>query len=119
MFFLGWGLPVAEAMAMSLPVVVPNHTGLTAFCTPENSYLVPVNLNIKDKIGFYKVSPSLFGDKMRKVYNDSLYNPRYLAKVGETAREDMIKYYSPTRVVSLIAARINHLAYEKRKERLS
>ena len=23
----GWGLPVAEAMSMALPVVVPNHTG--------------------------------------------------------------------------------------------
>ena len=23
----GWGLPVAEAMSMTLPVIVPNHTG--------------------------------------------------------------------------------------------
>ena len=107
----GWGLPVAEAMAMSLPVVVPNHTGLSAFCTHDNSYLVPVEQNKKDKIGFYKISSRLFRDQMRKVYNDSLHNPRYLARVGERAREDMMKYYSPTRVVSLIAERINYLAY--------
>ena len=34
----GWGLPVAEAMAMGLPVIVTNYSGPAAYATEENSY---------------------------------------------------------------------------------
>ena len=52
---------------MALPVVVPNHTGLMAFCSPENSYLVPVNHKKKDKIGFHVIEPGDFASEMRRV----------------------------------------------------
>lgn len=37
----GFGLPIAEAMACSLPVIVTNHGAALDFCDPINAYLVP------------------------------------------------------------------------------
>ena len=34
----GWGLPIVEAMAMELPVIVTNHSGPTEYLTNENSF---------------------------------------------------------------------------------
>jgi glycosyltransferase involved in cell wall biosynthesis len=38
----GWGIPVAEAMAMGLPVIVTNYSGPTEYANEENAYLLPV-----------------------------------------------------------------------------
>jgi glycosyltransferase involved in cell wall biosynthesis len=38
----GWGLPIAEAMAMELPVLVTNYSGPAAFCSEDTAYLIPV-----------------------------------------------------------------------------
>ncbi len=37
----GFGLPIAEAMASELPVIVTGHGAALDFCTPDNAYLVP------------------------------------------------------------------------------
>ena len=34
----GWGLPVVEAMAMALPVIVTNTSGCSQYLTQENSF---------------------------------------------------------------------------------
>ena len=34
----GWGLPIVEAMAMELPVIVTNHSGPTEYLTDANSF---------------------------------------------------------------------------------
>lgn len=38
----GWGLPIAEAMSMGLPVIVTNFSGPTEYLTKANSFLVSV-----------------------------------------------------------------------------
>lgn len=38
----GWGLPIAEAMSMGLPVIVTNFSGPTEYLTKANSFPVPV-----------------------------------------------------------------------------
>lgn len=45
----GWGLPIAEAMAMALPVIVTNYSGPTAYATADNSYLLPVLAELDDQ----------------------------------------------------------------------
>ena len=40
----GWGLPLAEAMAMGLPTIGSNWSGSTEFMDSSNSFLVPVTL---------------------------------------------------------------------------
>jgi glycosyltransferase involved in cell wall biosynthesis len=47
----GFGLTIAEAMLMNVPVMVTNWSGNTGFCTPDNSFLidykrVPVYLHL-------------------------------------------------------------------------
>ncbi|HET7275508.1 MAG TPA: glycosyltransferase family 4 protein [Longimicrobiaceae bacterium] len=37
----GFGLPIAEAMACGLPVIVPEEGGASDFCTPETAVLIP------------------------------------------------------------------------------
>jgi glycosyltransferase involved in cell wall biosynthesis/GT2 family glycosyltransferase/ADP-heptose:LPS heptosyltransferase len=38
----GFGLPIAEAMACGLPVIVPGYGACLDFCNDENAYLIPV-----------------------------------------------------------------------------
>lgn len=40
----GFGLPIAEAMACGLPVIVTNHGAALDFCNAENAYLVPARV---------------------------------------------------------------------------
>lgn len=37
----GFGLPIAEAMASGLPVIVTHHGAALDFCSPANAYLIP------------------------------------------------------------------------------
>ncbi|MDQ5859234.1 MAG: glycosyltransferase, partial [Acidobacteriota bacterium] len=37
----GFGLPVAEAMLLGVPVIAPSSTGLADFCTPETAHVIP------------------------------------------------------------------------------
>ena len=40
----GFGLPIAEAMACELPVIVTGYGAALDFCSPDNAYLVPSRL---------------------------------------------------------------------------
>jgi glycosyltransferase involved in cell wall biosynthesis len=104
----GWGLPVMEAMAMALPVIVPNHTGLSAFCTPTTTYLVHVDESVKDKVGFPKLSSERFAETLRRVLSDSATGKA--EEVGKLARRNIIRNWSPRVVVSQIVARIKYLS---------
>lgn len=50
----GWGLPVIEAMACTLPVIVTNYSAYLDFVTPENAYLVNVEgmVDVDDPLNF-------------------------------------------------------------------
>ena len=97
----GWGLPIAEAMAMRLPVVVTNATGPAAYITEENAYPVQV-ADEEDKFGFAQPLVESLIDRMKDVYHDSEENRR---KKGEKARETM-KGYSPEYITSLMVERL-------------
>lgn len=50
----GFGLPIAEAIALKVPVVCTEFGGNLDFCTPQNSHLIPYELiELKESIGPY------------------------------------------------------------------
>lgn len=101
----GWGLPIAEAMAMALPVIVTNFSGPTAYANDDNSYLIPVTREY-DSAGYAIPDVSALGNLMRQVIIDSKVG---IAQAkGVKAREKM-KEFSSSYVTDLMVQRIKTL----------
>jgi len=57
----GWGLPIIEAMACGLPVIVTGYSGLTEFATQENAFLIDYKLvNIECPLGWQEKSNTTY-----------------------------------------------------------
>jgi len=57
----GWGLPIIEAMACGLPVIVTGYSGLTEFATNENAYLLDYTMtDIENPLGCQLYSKSSY-----------------------------------------------------------
>lgn len=101
----GWGLPVAEAMSMALPVLVTNCTGPMAFATEDNSYLIPIEDEL-DEWSFAQPSIGNLRGTFRKVVHDSTEANEYLAqRKGLNARETM-RAISPESIVCKMNERL-------------
>ena len=68
----GWGLPIAEAMAMELPVIVTNHSGPAAYATDISAYLIPVLDGVTDEKGFAIPDIQVLEQHLRQVVVDSV-----------------------------------------------
>lgn len=103
----GWGLPIAEAMAMRVPTVVSASPGPRAFATETNTYLVPgKDAGPDSEDGFFEPSGEALARLMRQVIQDSgpRGDGRALVKTAQ-ARQDMAEM-SPRRVAGLMAERL-------------
>ena len=68
----GWGLPIAEAMAMALPVLITNFSGPTAYANTDNAYLIPVvSEDARDSSGFAVPDGDALVSLMRQLVVDS------------------------------------------------
>jgi len=57
----GWGLPIIEAMACGLPVIVTGYSALTEFATNENAYLIDYTMiDIEQPLGWQAYSKSKY-----------------------------------------------------------
>ena len=101
----GWGLPIAEAMAMELPVIVTNFSGPTAYANDENSYLIPVAKEY-DSVGYAIPDVNILGELMKQVIVDS--DVGVAQAKGVKAREKM-KEFSSSYVTDLMVQRIKTL----------
>ena len=127
----GWGLPIAEAMSMALPVIVSDVPGPRAYANDENSYLIPVLSELR-KDGYYEVNTSALVELLRTVRKQDFsvtalrgenadefsagccrcqYRKLYCSK-GIQARNTM-KLYSADLAVNIMAARIKALVEER------
>ncbi|KAF9597443.1 hypothetical protein IFM89_018889 [Coptis chinensis] len=104
----GWGRPLVEAMAMSLPVLAMNWSGPTEYLTMENSYPLPVDEMSEVREGPFKghnwAEPSV--EKLQVLMRHAMSNPEEAKGKGMKAREDMIRRFSPEVVADLVAGHI-------------
>lgn len=110
----GWGRPIVEAMAMSLPVIITNWSGPTEYMTEENSYPLPVE-RMSEVIegpfqGHLWAEPSV--DKLQNLMRHVMSNPEEAKAKGRQAREDMINRFSPEIVAGIVRDHVQQI-FEK------
>uniref|UniRef100_A0A5B7C2R1 Uncharacterized protein n=1 Tax=Davidia involucrata TaxID=16924 RepID=A0A5B7C2R1_DAVIN len=107
----GWGRPLVEAMAMSLPVIATNWSGPTEYLTEENSYPLPVDRMSEVMegpfIGHLWAEPSL--DELRSLMRHVMSNPEEAKAKGRQARENMINRFSPEIVSGILTHHIQQI----------
>jgi glycosyltransferase involved in cell wall biosynthesis len=101
----GWGLPIAEAMSMVLPVIITNATGITAYATNDNAYLVQIE-SMLDELSFVIPSKQSLTSLFRQVIEDFSLSSNYEAiRKGRNARQRM-KEFSPESIICKMNERL-------------
>lgn len=100
----GWGRPLVEAMAMSLPVIATNWSGPTEYLTEENSYPLQIDRLSEVMEGPFKghlwAEPSL--EKLKTLMRQVTSNVDGANTKGRKAREDMVTRFSPKIVAEIV-----------------
>jgi glycosyltransferase involved in cell wall biosynthesis len=110
----GFGLTLAEAMAIGKPVIGTGYSGNLDFMRPENSYLVEYELGrVGPDCEIYPADgewaqPSVEHavELMRRVYE----HPEEAAAIGARAREDIAQELSPQATGAAMRSRLEELA---------
>ncbi|MNL10040.1 D-inositol-3-phosphate glycosyltransferase [compost metagenome] len=111
----GFGMPIAEAMASALPVIVTGYGACLDFCDPETAFLIPareVALEVHalqaPSVGYWYGEPdrAALGQLMRELPS----NPGLAKAKGLRARERMIARYQWPQVAEVALERIEELA---------
>jgi glycosyltransferase involved in cell wall biosynthesis len=111
----GFALPVAEAMASGLPVVVTAVGACADFCDDSNAYLVPateVRVTVNDAgpsaAGYFCVDPD--ADVLSRTLLQAVGDPLGRRDKASRARERIVSDFSWDRAAGLIADRCAVLA---------
>ncbi|KAJ7974811.1 Glycosyl transferase family 1 protein [Quillaja saponaria] len=111
----GWGRPLVEAMAMSVPVIATNWSGPTEYLSCNNSYPLSVDRMSEVAEGPFKghlwAEPSV--DKLRLLMRHVIDNPIEAKAKGRQGREDMIRRFSPEIVADIVNSHIKHILQDK------
>lgn len=102
----GWGLPVAQAMAMGLPSITTAWSGMTEFTTNRTAFLVGIESSMEEVFsgdGKMMAVPSVA--ELRAHMETVARSPATAAAFGARARVDMVARFSR----EVIAARVNAL----------
>eukprot|EP00736_Rhodelphis_marinus_P001364 Rmarinus@m.3289 len=102
----GWGLPLAEAMAMELPCIATRWGGSTEFMTEENSF----GIDIEDELVPSAVPDHFWSqplvDHTRELMRYVLENREEATRRGKQARQDMVALFSSAAVAERIKSRL-------------
>lgn len=104
----GFGRPIVEAMSMSLPVIAPFWSGMTAFLTEQNSF--PIAVDELERVGsgpfadhqWAAVDEGLLGDAMRIVHEQ----PDVARRKGAQARADVVRTMCLSCIANVVESRI-------------
>lgn len=109
----GWGRPLVEALAMGLPVIATNWSGMTEYMTEENSY--PLEIEALEEVsegpfkGHLWAKPSVVAlkVKMRRVFEKR----EEATNKGRKGRKDMIEKYGPGVVAKQVLDRLRTIEW--------
>ncbi len=101
----GFGLPYAEAMMMSKPVIAPDKGGHLDFCTSNNSYLVhsalvPVAATSNDQLFRDCLWLEVDEDSLVESMIESQDNDEKRTQKGELAKHDIGEFISETKAIN-------------------
>jgi glycosyltransferase involved in cell wall biosynthesis len=109
----GFGLGMAEAMAMGKPVIATSYSGNMEYMTPDNSCLVDFDM-VPVREGEYQhgkgqcwaePDPAHAAQHMRKLYEDRAFG----ARIGANALADMTRRFSVDACMSVLEQRLGQL----------
>lgn len=109
----GFGLTLAEAMALGKPAIATGYSGNLEFMTATNSYLVDYTLTrVGPKAEMYPADgtwaePDL--DHAASLMRQAWERPDEARAVGERARRDVTERLSPQAVGAIARSRLEHL----------
>lgn len=113
----GFGLTMAEAMAIGKPVIGTRFSGNVDFMTDENSLLVDCEMT---RVGQNEIYPpdgewaqpdtEQAARLMRRIYED----PAQAARLGARARQDIARNLSPEATGAAMRERLEQLAVRPR-----
>lgn len=109
----GFGLSIAEAMALRKPVIATNYSGNTDFMNEKNSFPIPYKLvSLKRDYGPYRKGNVWAEPNEREAAKCMrlIYEAREVAaRKGMFAQRDIVIRFSPDAVGRLVARRLHHL----------
>jgi len=103
----GFGMPITEAMACSLAVIVTNFGASLDFCNKENSLLLNYNIKteiLKDVDGIEKETSYIEPDKehLKKLMRYAFENQDKIKELGKQAHQDIMKNFTWDSVFNII-----------------
>ncbi|NOK60610.1 MAG: hypothetical protein GFH27_549297n209 [Chloroflexi bacterium AL-W] len=116
----GFGLTIAEAMALGKPVIATAYSGNADFMTPSNSYPVGYELVTIDKdYGPYRsgdewADPDI--DHAAEMMRNILADPTTAKRKGAQAAEDIHRFYGSQAVAQKITSRLNFIHRQMTKQ---
>uniref|UniRef100_A0A7S4GIR9 Glycosyl transferase family 1 domain-containing protein n=1 Tax=Eutreptiella gymnastica TaxID=73025 RepID=A0A7S4GIR9_9EUGL len=98
----GWGLPIMEAMSMSLPAIVTNFSGPTAFVDARNGF--PLQYKLQNR----QAEPDRV--HLRKLMRHVFEHPSEVSQKGAIARQDILHHWSAEKLGDEILSRLQQIS---------